>query len=389
MQEKVDSSYAVFWVEAADDLSSNSATIYVYYGKSDATTTSNGDNTFIFFDDFPGSSLDTNKWTILYGDPVVYNGWLELTNDKVITKNNFANNGTAYELRVSLPTKYFPSILGLCENPNGEGISGYKTFRQSQYNTASNVKLDWYDGSTWTYDQYTVTTSSGIKRFKLEMLNGNSFRNYHDLSDSGSYTSWQTVSPFTIGATYILIYTAGTGYLGKVDWIFVRKFVSPEPSHGSWGSEEQTGGQTYEIYVNAVSQSLATPAYETTYNIAKDAAIASQSVHAQETTFNLLKEVLAKSLVDFAIETKFNVERDAVAQTLASVVVETISGVIEIFKEATATAQTTFTLESAFNIIPEAAVKVLAEVTILKPTEVKVTKLFLVMGDLAIQIQGV
>jgi len=39
MEEKVDSDYAVFWVEVADDLSSSSATIYVYYGKSDATYT--------------------------------------------------------------------------------------------------------------------------------------------------------------------------------------------------------------------------------------------------------------------------------------------------------------------------------------------------------------
>ncbi|RLI85618.1 MAG: hypothetical protein DRP01_05810, partial [Archaeoglobales archaeon] len=45
MERKVDGDYAVFWVEIPDDLSSSSATIYIYYGKSDATTTSNGENT--------------------------------------------------------------------------------------------------------------------------------------------------------------------------------------------------------------------------------------------------------------------------------------------------------------------------------------------------------
>ena len=42
IEEKVDSDYAVFWVEIADSLSSSSVTIYIYYGKSDATTTSDG-----------------------------------------------------------------------------------------------------------------------------------------------------------------------------------------------------------------------------------------------------------------------------------------------------------------------------------------------------------
>jgi len=34
MEEKVDSDYAVFWIEIADDLSSSNATIYIYYGNS-------------------------------------------------------------------------------------------------------------------------------------------------------------------------------------------------------------------------------------------------------------------------------------------------------------------------------------------------------------------
>jgi len=41
---------ATFWVEVQDDLSSSNQTIYIYYDKSDATTTSNGENTFSLFD---------------------------------------------------------------------------------------------------------------------------------------------------------------------------------------------------------------------------------------------------------------------------------------------------------------------------------------------------
>ena len=36
----------------------------MYYGNSSAAAGSSGDNTFLFFDDFSGSSLNTNKWTM-------------------------------------------------------------------------------------------------------------------------------------------------------------------------------------------------------------------------------------------------------------------------------------------------------------------------------------
>ena len=51
MQSFVAGNNAVFWVKITDDLSSQARTVYVYYGKSDAITTSNGDNTFILFQD--------------------------------------------------------------------------------------------------------------------------------------------------------------------------------------------------------------------------------------------------------------------------------------------------------------------------------------------------
>ena len=60
MQEKTDSDDATFWVEVKDDLGS-ARNIYVYYGTSGTTaTTSEGDNTFIAFDDFEDNNL--NKW---------------------------------------------------------------------------------------------------------------------------------------------------------------------------------------------------------------------------------------------------------------------------------------------------------------------------------------
>ncbi len=71
--EDVSADPIIAWVEVIDDLSTDQS-IYCYYGRTGVSTTSNGDNTFDLFDDFPGSSLDGNKWTeVLRGTGSVVN----------------------------------------------------------------------------------------------------------------------------------------------------------------------------------------------------------------------------------------------------------------------------------------------------------------------------
>jgi type II secretion system protein G len=53
------STAATVWVKALN----GSSSFNMYYGKTGTTTTANGDNTFEFFDDFSGSSLNLAKWT--------------------------------------------------------------------------------------------------------------------------------------------------------------------------------------------------------------------------------------------------------------------------------------------------------------------------------------
>jgi hypothetical protein len=77
MESKTDSDNAVFWVEVGNTLESNQ-TIYIYYGNGDVTTTSNGDNTFLFFEDFDNARFDDgfhediiNTALVAYGEPTV------------------------------------------------------------------------------------------------------------------------------------------------------------------------------------------------------------------------------------------------------------------------------------------------------------------------------
>jgi hypothetical protein len=56
------SSSATVWVKVPSIPASGSATIYMYYGNPSAASASNGTATFEFFDDFSGSTLNSNKW---------------------------------------------------------------------------------------------------------------------------------------------------------------------------------------------------------------------------------------------------------------------------------------------------------------------------------------
>lgn len=51
---ETDSISATFWVKVPSIAASSTATIYMYYGNAAAVSSSNGDNTFLFFDDFSG-----------------------------------------------------------------------------------------------------------------------------------------------------------------------------------------------------------------------------------------------------------------------------------------------------------------------------------------------
>jgi signal peptidase I len=253
IEEKVDSSYAIIWVEVADDLSSVSRTIYLYYGKSNATTTSNGSNTFIFFDDFNGPSLDGTKWTQKNGGALTFaSSQMTATANgvdpaKIIatggpTGNNLAlrarfkvTGGTNVDERAGLGVK--------TKTANGKG---YNYVLHDFTNLDERSFLD--DGVVWN-----VRAGSWSKNtWYIEEV-------YHDGAkingrfDDGSWQS-QTWSGRT---GYPALNIGSFNGVTVWDWALIRKIVSSEPSHGSWGSEEVVSG-TYD-YVLRVSNTVTDP----------------------------------------------------------------------------------------------------------------------------------
>ena len=74
------SANTIIWVKVPNIPANGQTTIYMYYGNPDATSESNGDEVFIFWDDF---SSDTGKWSIECGTVSWSNGQVILITDAV------------------------------------------------------------------------------------------------------------------------------------------------------------------------------------------------------------------------------------------------------------------------------------------------------------------
>jgi hypothetical protein len=250
MESYTEGDKATFWVKVAHDLSSSNATVYVYYGNSEALTTSNGANTFPdLFTDFPGDSLPSG-WEVdgdTVGSMVIENSLLKLTARKeasgswlkrgVRTSSSVWTNDRALMYRID-SINYYPEVtdrrrwfLG------GEGGNFYLEFQS--WGDKIRVR-DWS-----SYDEHNPCDFTGGEVVWLAKESGNDGVAYFyvngnlvDVLDSG-LDSGHTFSDFTV----VFNVQVGSNAMPDVDytyidWTAIRKFVYPEPVNGSWGSEE-------------------------------------------------------------------------------------------------------------------------------------------------------
>jgi hypothetical protein len=87
MERLVSATYAVFWVEVKDDLSTDPVTIYIYYKHDDETTTSNMANTFLYSSDWEDQLVN---WTL----EVAQSGDSANATDKYLYLDKGVNQGS-------------------------------------------------------------------------------------------------------------------------------------------------------------------------------------------------------------------------------------------------------------------------------------------------------
>jgi hypothetical protein len=239
---------ANIWVEVSADLGTNQS-IYCYYGNPNATNVSNGDNTFLFFDDFEGSSLDTTKWdsgiTVLsYGNSII-NFQSSINNHRYLIYKLATYSDVKLVAR-QYDTSIYP-VIGLVSRKSSSSGSVIDSL---YYNRIYNFNAtDSYheirkrvSGAESAVVQNTLTNFKANSWIHQELLAyGSNLKSYfYRESDGFSHTVSATDTSHTSG--YVGLFAEWTGKNIYCDWFFVAKYVSPEPAFSSAGNEEIFSG---------------------------------------------------------------------------------------------------------------------------------------------------
>ncbi len=259
--ESYDAVKATFWVKLDGNLSESSQTIYIYYGNDDLTTSSNFDDTFIFGDPFDTTSLDSNRWTSVTGNPVYrideVNHYLEVTS---MDSYHWMDGSGFTSKSITVPSTW------IVEDAYGDGgfrflhtsviISEMFGQRFCLRNSTSNIATSsvwdaWaadlhivdyasIGSDLWTMGDQSVPlpyiTSWTIKRASngnITLTQNGTDRIERPNSDTVDRLLWETSRYQSYGFGTERLYA-----------FRIRKYVTPEPIHGSWGAEEPLGIST-------------------------------------------------------------------------------------------------------------------------------------------------
>ena len=241
---------AYVWVEVSADLGT-SQSIYCYYGNPNATNASNGDNTFVFFDDFGGSSLNPNKWTVDDDTVISYsvaNSLLTISGTSSYAPHEERYRATGYPItsnvavqarfRTTTPTQTKGELsIGIFKDTNNwlswglikwgdPNINAIGEWQKENNGILTEVVLDDTDIDT-NFRIYTQKHiySNGLNYFDIDYVN------------KGNRTN-SGIANATTNAYIRSVIDTGTWNF-EVDWFFIRKYTFPEPAFSSAGSVEK------------------------------------------------------------------------------------------------------------------------------------------------------
>ena len=238
LESKVDGDYAVFWVEVADSLESAAKTIYVYYGNAPASTTSDGDSTFLFFDHFPGSSIDTAKWN---------GGTVDTAVASSIMSHSKASGVYSWLTTVN---SFGPAVRYRAYGQVYQVGGPSSEHRFGMLNGVTNTEgaFIWYNSNVTKFKKIAAKSGVSTNTDMAQALDVN-WHIFQVLYASSASCKFQidanAVEEITTNCPSVAIPICSTVYsnnateaISKFDWVFISKYVSPEPAHGAWGSEE-------------------------------------------------------------------------------------------------------------------------------------------------------
>lgn len=240
------------WVEVPELSANEEKRIYAYYGNDQASSGTDGNSTFMVFDDFTGDTI-SEQWTDINSGTSLSQseGRLEITKGNVHSANkDVVQPETVVEARL----KYASSIDG---DDSGLMIADSGSMSGSNSNGNANVLFISDDSSgtvsTWSGDGETTSYNicSGVNVFTASQGENYIYGikdtgsqvmtslNYDEkVSCSGDLTSQHT--DFVIGLGDFSLDSESSTTSVSYDWVRTRKHVSTQPSV-EVGSEKSRG----------------------------------------------------------------------------------------------------------------------------------------------------
>jgi hypothetical protein len=205
------------WVEVP---TTGTTSLTMYYGNGSATAVSNGDNTFIFFDDFSGSSVNTTKWSA-YPNPAaitVSGGSVTLfavggpspIGRQLIANTPFAmTDGVMVESVLS--SNVYEGVGTRASLSGASSLSGAATLFTADQTVNSRFAV-WSNGRDNQYGIHTIHEGDGVD-------NGDNSSQYIQIWNPGGPNTWGA-SGYVLGAAF----TAG-----RLEY-FVSTSISNNPA---------------------------------------------------------------------------------------------------------------------------------------------------------------
>jgi hypothetical protein len=276
---------AWFWIKPSLDLSQNQY-IYIYYGNPEAQDESNLDSTFIFAEPWDNATLNS-RWTVDNAG----NGYQIDTAQKRIRLNAgarlkstrtlyFASN---YRVEKFSAPQYATTTSLYCFNVGAylwAGSSGQRVvfsihnapWSDSDFGVAY-LGYRWYVTLSNNYAYITMGIGHSDK-WSSSNLGYNTYAEYSFYIFRNSTSNYITVSTSysNVTVSYLNVESADRIYLANMGFDYayfyafkIRKYVSPEPSHGEWYQEEAITATQAKLNVNVEPSWLSYVAFTLDY----------------------------------------------------------------------------------------------------------------------------
>ena len=235
------STSAIFWVKVDDYISENQpATIYMYYGNEEASTASNGVDTFEFYEDWTSESIGVN-WTISNsGGSVSFDDTDAIHGNVIRIQGNAGDNAYGIHSDDSYTMAYATRFRSNVESTS----ASYQTVKQGFTNVTGSQQV--MISSRYGNDNFLCRDDDGGA--DNQVIGSENYDDWfiYDITRDGTESELfvdgvevaeGNNAPDAMGA-YVFLYVKDSEYDLYNDWTLVRKFIADGPEVDSWGEEE-------------------------------------------------------------------------------------------------------------------------------------------------------